>query len=88
LAAAVGLLAGAALEASRTRDSVPELGRWAAASIPAVSAAPVDSIDSADVRLAADVEIEGRHFRVYVGRNAGNGIDVPPVWSVAIPTDD
>lgn len=88
LAAALGLLAGAALEASRNRSDVTELSHWAAPSMPAVSAAPIDSSESANVQLAADVEIEGRRFRVYVGRNAGNGIDAPPVWSIAIPTDD
>jgi hypothetical protein len=88
LAAALGLLAGAALEASRNRSDMNELGRWAATSIPAVSAAPIVSRESANVQLAADVEIEGRRFRVYVGRNADDEIGLPPVWSVAIPTDD
>ena len=88
LAAGLGLLVGAALEASRSRSDLPALGSWAAAGMPAVSAAPVDSIDRSNVRLAADVEIEGRRFRVYVGRNPGRGIGVPPVWSVAIPADD
>jgi hypothetical protein len=88
LAAAIGLLVGAAFEASRNRNDVAALGNWAVASMPAVSAAPVESLPSGNVQLAADVEIEGRRFRVYVGRNEGNGIGVPPVWSVAIPTDD
>jgi hypothetical protein len=88
LAAALGLLAGAALEASRSRSEVTEMGSWAGASIPAVSAAPIDSREHADVQLAADVEIEGRRFRVYVGRNANNDTSLPPVWSVAIPADD
>jgi hypothetical protein len=88
LAAALGLVVGVALEASRNRSGVTELGSWAAASIPAVSAAPIDAPDSANVQLAADVEIEGRRFRVYVGRNAGNEIGLSPVWSVAIPADD
>ena len=88
LAVALGILAGAALEASRSQSTTPALGLSSGVSTPDVSAAPAKSAKTVDVQFAADVEIEGERFRIFVGRNQRSGIPAPSVWSVAIPTND
>jgi hypothetical protein len=86
LAIAVGLLAGGAFEASRSRAELPSLGRGGRGAIPAVSAAPAAFVQDDRVQFAADVEVEGRRFRVYVGRS--DGVTARPVWSVAVPSEE
>lgn len=87
LALFLGVLAGTMIESSLSRVGIPSLGQWANDATPAVSAAPVAAPESVDVQYAAEVEIDGDRFRIFVGRTAGSGLGVQPVWSVAVPID-
>ena len=82
----IGLLTGVAYEASKSNVRVPSLGHWVRVETPAVSAAPARMVQDDRVRFAADVEVEGRRFRVYVGRS--ENVAALPVWSVAVPLDE
>jgi hypothetical protein len=86
LAILLGLLTGVAYEASRSHAGVPSLGHWVRGETPAVSAAPARPAQDDRVQFAADVEVEGRRFRVYVGRS--DNVAALPVWSVAVPSDE
>ncbi len=88
LAVVFGILTGAFLEASRSQSTDPPLVLSSSVAIPDVSAAPMYSADTVEVQFAADVEIEGEHFRVFVGRNEREGISASSVWSVAIQTNE
>lgn len=86
LAIMLGLLTGVAYEALRSQAGVPSLGHWVRGETPAVSAAPAPPAQDDHVQFAADVEVEGRRFRVYVGRS--DNVAALPVWSVAVPSDE
>ena len=86
LAIMLGLLTCVAYEASRSHAGIPSLGHWVSGAPPAVSAAPAGLVQDDRVRFAADVEVEGRRFRVYVGRS--ENVAARPVWSVAVPLDE
>ena len=87
LAIMLGLLTGVAYEALRSHADVPSLGHWVNGETPAVSAAPARPAALDDhVQFAADIEVEGRRFRVYVGRT--DNVAALPVWSVAVPHDE
>ena len=86
LAIMLGLLTGVAYEASRLHAGVPPLGHSVRGETPAVSAAPARPVQDDRVQFAADVEVEGRRFRVYVGRS--DNVAALPVWSVAVPSDE
>ncbi len=88
LAVAFGILVGAILEAFRSQSTAPALVLSSSVAIPDVSAAPTQSGNNVEVQFAADVEIEGEHFRVFVGRNERDGISPSSVWSVAILTNE
>jgi hypothetical protein len=86
LAAILGILLGSALETARRSTAGPMLGEWRGSSTPAVSAPPVDFSTAGDIHHAADVEVEGQRFRVYVGRTDREGDAVPAtIWSFAVP---
>jgi hypothetical protein len=86
LALAVGLIAEDAIEALRLRGGAPVPREEIP--IPPVSSPPASPASPLDATLAADIEIEGRRFRVFVGQNAGDGTREASVWSVVIPADE
>ncbi len=86
LAIMLGLLTGVVYEALRSHADIPSVGHWVHSETPAVSAAPARPAQDDRVQFAADVEVEGRRFRVYVGR--GDNVAALPVWSVAVPRDE
>ena len=86
LPVSLGLIAGGMLGALLSRADMLSSGGTPAVSAPPVPASPLVSPQRVDARFVADVEVQGKRYRVYVGHTEGDGTSLVPVWSVAIPT--